>query len=119
MEGIDRQVDGVAKSAFRMIQSTSAPFPLASMSEIAQALAGILSRVQARAGTRAVRLVAVSKTKPPEDLMEAYVAGQRHFGENYVRPFLSLFLLIFLSLLTILLFRSLNCRKRASKCLTT
>ncbi len=30
------------------------------------------------------RLVAVSKTKPPEMLQELYDAGQRHFGENYV-----------------------------------
>lgn len=30
------------------------------------------------------RLVAVSKTKPLEDLMVAYEAGQRVFGENYV-----------------------------------
>ena len=30
-----------------------------------------------------VRLVAVSKTKPVEDLLEAYAAGQRIFGENY------------------------------------
>ena len=30
-------------------------------------------------------LVAVSKTKPLEDLQEAYEADQRHFGENYVR----------------------------------
>lgn len=29
-------------------------------------------------------LVAVSKTKPLEDLQEAYEADQRHFGENYV-----------------------------------
>lgn len=32
-----------------------------------------------------VTLVAVSKTKPIEDLMEAYNAGQRIFGENYVQ----------------------------------
>jgi len=32
-----------------------------------------------------VRLVAVSKTKPVEALKEAYDAGQRHFGENYVQ----------------------------------
>ncbi len=31
------------------------------------------------------RLVAVSKTKPFEMIMEAYEAGQRHFGENYVQ----------------------------------
>lgn len=35
-------------------------------------------------GRRAPRLVAVSKTKPLEDLEEAYAAGQRIFGENYV-----------------------------------
>jgi pyridoxal phosphate enzyme (YggS family) len=32
-----------------------------------------------------VQLVAVSKTKPNEDLMEAYHAGQRVFGENKVQ----------------------------------
>ena len=32
-----------------------------------------------------VTLVAVSKTKPNEDLMEAYKAGQRIFGENKVQ----------------------------------
>lgn len=30
-----------------------------------------------------VKLVAVSKLKPVEDIMEAYNAGQRAFGENY------------------------------------
>lgn len=32
-----------------------------------------------------ITLVAVSKTKPVADLMEAYNAGQRIFGENYVQ----------------------------------
>lgn len=32
-----------------------------------------------------VRLLAVSKTKPVEDLLFAYQAGQRLFGENYVQ----------------------------------
>jgi len=32
-----------------------------------------------------VRLIAVSKTKPVSDLQEAYDAGQRIFGENYVQ----------------------------------
>ncbi|MFY0481941.1 YggS family pyridoxal phosphate-dependent enzyme [Flavobacterium sp. PLA-1-15] len=32
-----------------------------------------------------VTLVAVSKTKPVSDLLEAYEAGQRIFGENYVQ----------------------------------
>ena len=31
------------------------------------------------------RLVAVSKTKPEEDLLEAYNAGQRVFGENKIQ----------------------------------
>ncbi len=32
-----------------------------------------------------VKLVAVSKTKPIEDIMEAYKAGQRDFGENRIQ----------------------------------
>jgi len=32
-----------------------------------------------------VTLIAVSKTKPIEDLQAAYDAGQRHFGENKVQ----------------------------------
>ena len=32
-----------------------------------------------------VTLVAVSKTKPKEDILEAYEAGQRVFGENKVQ----------------------------------
>ena len=32
-----------------------------------------------------VTLVAVSKTKPVSDLMEAYEAGQRIFGENKIQ----------------------------------
>jgi uncharacterized pyridoxal phosphate-containing UPF0001 family protein len=31
-----------------------------------------------------VRLVAVSKTKSCEEIMQAYNCGIRHFGENYV-----------------------------------
>lgn len=32
-----------------------------------------------------ITLLAVSKTKPAEDLQEAYGQGQRHFGENYLQ----------------------------------
>lgn len=32
-----------------------------------------------------VTLIAVSKTKPDEQIMEAYEAGQKDFGENYVQ----------------------------------
>lgn len=35
------------------------------------------------------RLIAVSKTKPAEAIMEAYLAGQRIFGENKVQEMLS------------------------------
>ena len=31
------------------------------------------------------RLVAVSKTKPVEMIIEAYEAGHRDFGENYIQ----------------------------------
>jgi PLP dependent protein len=37
---------------------------------------------------RQVRLVAVSKTKPVSDILEAYNAGQRIFGENRVQELL-------------------------------
>ena len=35
--------------------------------------------------TGSVRLIAVSKTKPADMILEAYAAGQRDFGENYVQ----------------------------------
>jgi PLP dependent protein len=35
--------------------------------------------------TKQVSLVAVSKTKPKEDILELYDLGQRDFGENYVQ----------------------------------
>jgi pyridoxal phosphate enzyme (YggS family) len=50
------------------------------VSTIAERLAAI------RAGLPAgVTLIAVSKTQPPEAIREAYVAGQRDFGENYAQ----------------------------------
>jgi len=57
---------------------------------IAQRLNQIRSRIAeaaAKAGRdpRTVRLVAVSKTRPPEDVVEACRAGQVIFGENYVQ----------------------------------
>ena len=63
----------------------------AEASPVAAALADIrgqLSDAAVAAGlppSAAPRLVAVSKTKPIELLMEAYDAGQREFGENYVQ----------------------------------
>ena len=60
------------------------------MSEIAKNVARVEERIAAacrRAGHRRedVRLVAVSKTVPPERIREAYDAGLRHFGENRVQ----------------------------------
>ena len=34
-----------------------------------------------------ITVVAVSKVKPAADIVAAYEAGQRHFGENYVQEF--------------------------------
>jgi pyridoxal phosphate enzyme (YggS family) len=57
---------------------------------IAENLARVRERIAeaaARAGRRPeeVQLVAVSKTRPAQDLREAYAAGQRLFGENYAQ----------------------------------
>lgn len=38
---------------------------------------------------KGVTLVAVSKTKPVEDILSLYHAGQRDFGENYVQELLT------------------------------
>ena len=43
-----------------------------------------LSEIQSQLPSH-VSLVAVSKTKPVEDLMEAYESGQRIFGENKIQ----------------------------------
>ena len=36
-------------------------------------------------GSHFPQLIAVSKTKPVESVIEAYKCGQKHFGENYVQ----------------------------------
>ncbi len=38
-----------------------------------------------------VKLIAVSKTKPVSDVLEAFEAGQRVFGENYVQEWVTKF----------------------------
>ena len=55
--------------------------------EVKRRLESVRNDVQLHAlqTNRDVTLVAVSKTKPDEDLMEAYRAGQRDFGENRVQ----------------------------------
>ncbi|MDE3009733.1 MAG: YggS family pyridoxal phosphate-dependent enzyme [Pseudomonadota bacterium] len=54
------------------------------MSITSQAVQEFRKRLQSLSGGRPVQLVAVSKTQPPERLREAYAAGLRAFGENYL-----------------------------------
>ena len=59
---------------------------------IAKRLEQINERITAAAGAvgrsaASVRLVAVSKTRPATDIIEAFAAGQTLFGENYVQEF--------------------------------
>ena len=59
---------------------------------IASRLAAVRSRIEAvaeRVGREqeSITLIAVSKRKPVEDIVAAYKAGQRDFGENYVQEF--------------------------------
>lgn len=60
------------------------------MSAIAERLSEVRARIEratlaAGRAPGSVTLVAVSKTMPPEAIREAYAAGQRLFGENYVQ----------------------------------
>jgi pyridoxal phosphate enzyme (YggS family) len=47
--------------------------------------ASILHAKQVAGRTDEIKLVAVSKAQPADKLREAYMAGQRAFGENYVQ----------------------------------
>ncbi|KXI27378.1 YggS family pyridoxal phosphate-dependent enzyme [Paraglaciecola hydrolytica] len=47
------------------------------------------SAVDAHRPPNSVKLLAVSKTKPVSDIVQAYEAGQRLFGENYVQEAVS------------------------------
>lgn len=44
-----------------------------------------IEELQKKLNSIGVKLIAVSKTKPIEDIQEAYNAGQRDFGENIVQ----------------------------------
>lgn len=44
-----------------------------------------IQTIQEELNRLAVKLIAVSKTKPQEEILEAYHAGQRAFGENIVQ----------------------------------
>lgn len=56
------------------------------MSHLVDNLNAILQRIHelTPSGQAAARLIAISKTKPVENIVELYGAGQRDFGENYV-----------------------------------
>jgi PLP dependent protein len=45
----------------------------------------VYQNIIAQLNRKSVTLVAVSKTKPIEDILELYNLGQRDFGENYVQ----------------------------------
>ncbi|WP_085723866.1 YggS family pyridoxal phosphate-dependent enzyme [Pseudomonas sp. R37(2017)] len=60
------------------------------MSTIADNILEVSSRIHAATlaanrSENSVHLLAVSKTKPAQDLREAYAAGLRDFGENYLQ----------------------------------
>ena len=64
------------------------------MSTIADNILQVSSRIHAAAlaakrDEHSVQLLAVSKTKPAEALREAYAAGLRDFGENYLQEALN------------------------------
>jgi uncharacterized pyridoxal phosphate-containing UPF0001 family protein len=54
--------------------------------DIAHNIAMLNSLIQ-KITPRHCLLLAVSKTKPVDEIREAYDQGQRHFGENYVDEF--------------------------------
>jgi uncharacterized pyridoxal phosphate-containing UPF0001 family protein len=45
----------------------------------------LYNSIRAQLAQQNVTLVAVSKTKPNQDIMALYELGQRDFGENYVQ----------------------------------
>ena len=65
-------------------------YDISAMNDIPERLARVHDRIRAAAvasGRRPedVALLAVSKTKPASDVLAAYHAGQRWFGENYLQ----------------------------------
>lgn len=60
------------------------------MRRLAENLAAVKARIHTAAqnsvrSSADIQLIAVSKTKPVEDIRAAYDAGQRDFGENYLQ----------------------------------
>lgn len=68
----------------------SGGYHIRSMNPIPERLARVLERIRTAAvasgrSPESVTLLAVSKTKPVEDILAAFHAGQRLFGENYLQ----------------------------------
>ncbi|TXH86597.1 MAG: YggS family pyridoxal phosphate-dependent enzyme [Pseudomonas sp.] len=64
------------------------------MSTIAENIAKVRARIREAAqaferNPESIGLLAVSKTRPAQDLREAHATGQRDFGENYLQEALS------------------------------
>ena len=95
LPGVSRDLHATGLAALAHVASrfhTQDVDETASRRLIPQRLDAVLERIvaaEARAGRSAgsVKLVAVSKRKPPEDIVAAYEAGLRDFGENYVQEF--------------------------------
>lgn len=56
---------------------------------IAERLAQIHAEIDGLKAPQTVTLIAVSKTKPANQIREAFAAGQTHFGENYLQECLT------------------------------
>ena len=68
-----------------MSASSASPSIAAALRALRERLASVVQQAQL---PHPPTLVAVSKTKPVAAVQEAYDAGQRHFGENYVAELL-------------------------------
>lgn len=86
-----RIAEHVLRPKFRASETQGVAVPGSSIL-VASRLGAVRDRIaiaESRSGraSGSVTLVAVSKRKPVEDIVAAYRAGQRDFGENYVQEF--------------------------------
>lgn len=74
-------------SVLRPLREMEARSIMGGLPERLQAVASRVAAAALAAGRRAddIRIVAVSKTFAPDRIREAFAAGQRDFGENYVQ----------------------------------
>ncbi|KAL3268166.1 hypothetical protein HHI36_007293 [Cryptolaemus montrouzieri] len=86
------QGEGGELGTIQLLFSFSVMLKTMSEVNVKLGLKSVLSKIQQACAKREKeccevnpRLVAVSKTKPVESIIEAYEEGQRHFGENYVQ----------------------------------